>query len=169
MNAVKITAEINGQTVDIKDCAWYFVSPCGCTHGVMTTKDYENDGWITSPAAAHASMTPNRAVREQDRAAGETAELGLHADVSKRLGNECTHVPQWGRQAIPEGTAWGRASSGRAAHIIDEQLEGDDDFRMQFRDPKCGAKRELFEIGNFALSEAPMCKKCLTYAKEQTA
>jgi hypothetical protein len=169
MSAIKITADINGQAVDIKDCAWYFISPCGCTHGVMTTKDYENDGWITSPEAAHVSMTPNKAVREQDKALGETVELGLHSDCVTRLRAECTHTPQWGRQTIPSGMAWGRASGGRSAHIVDSETEGDDDYRRQWRDPKCGAKNDLFEIGAFALSEAPMCKKCISFAKDAAA
>lgn len=170
MNAIKITAEINGEPQDIKDCAWYFVSPCGCTHGVSTTRDYENNGWITSPEHAHAEMTPNRAVREQDKAAGEKVELGLHSECSDRLKAKCPHTPQWGRQQIPEGAAWAKSSGGRVAHIVDELGPADGEYwRGHFRDPKCGAKRDLFEIHPSALSDAPMCKKCLTYARDQAS
>jgi hypothetical protein len=166
MTAVKITVELDGQSHDIKDCAWYFLSPCGCTHGVMTTR---NNGWITSAEQAHAEMTPNRAVREQDKKLGETVELGLHSECMTRLRAECPHTPQWGRKAIPEGTAWGRTSSGRATHIVDQMLPDDNDYRMQWREPKCGGKRDLFEIHPSALSDAPMCKKCLAFAAAEVA
>lgn len=166
---VSITVEVDGKQVSIDACSWFFISPCGCTHGVMTTRDYEHNGWITSPEQARTEMTPNRAVREQDNARGETVELGLSSEVMTRMKGECPHTPQFGREPLPENAAWGRASSGRAAHIVDERLPDDGDFRSQWREPKCGGKRDLFEIGRYVLSDAPMCKKCLTYAKDHSA
>ncbi|MCP1414367.1 hypothetical protein [Paenarthrobacter sp. A20] len=160
MSAVKISVEIDGEQHDISECAWFFISPCGCTHGVTTVKDYDNGGWITTPEAAHVHMTPSKAVREQDIARGEKIEIGLRSGVTHRLSGDCPHTPQWGRAELPQGTEWGRAQNARNIHIVDE-AEDADRIDWDYRTPRCGGRESLFEIHRSVVGDAPMCKKCL--------
>lgn len=168
MNAVTITVEIEGQQYPISECAWYFISPCGCTHGVMTTKDYDTGGWYTTPEQALVSMTPSKAVRDQDAARGERAELGLLAVSRERLTGDCPHTPQWGNAPIPEGTEWGRVSGGRSVHIVDDITDADSQSAYRHkRTPKCSTAQDWFEISRSVRAEAPMCKKCLKIGASQ--
>lgn len=161
MSTVTITVEIDGKQHDLKDCFWYFKSPCGCTSGVCVT---EADGWLTTEAQAMAFMTPNRAVREQDVARGHSAELGHRDEITTRLKRDCPHTPEWGAVPLPDGKSWGRASGGRSVHIVDKS-EDEDRIDWDYRERACDSKRDLFEIHVSVTGDAPMCKKCVALAE----
>lgn len=160
MNNIQITVEINGQQHKIEDCSWYFISPCGCTSGVMTCRDYENGGWLTSAEQAHASWTPKRSVREQDQKRGERLELGLHGEVKERLSGECPHTPKWGNPVIPEGAEWGHADGQRTVHVV--PMPENNHERRTWTSPLCNPPgRDYYEIRPSVRGDWPMCKKCL--------
>lgn len=159
MSTVTINVEIDGQQHDISKCSWYFISPCGCTSGVMTAKDYDTGGWLTTEDQAMASWTPKRSVREQDKARGERLELGLREDVAERLKGDCPHSPKWGAPVIPDGTEWGSATELRTIHVVEGLKDGEE--RSAWRAPICGAAENYFEISRSVRGDKPMCKKCL--------
>lgn len=160
MTNVQITVEINGEQHKIEDCSWYFISPCGCTSGVMTCRDYDKGGWLTSEDQAHAYWTPKRSVREQNRQRGERLELGLHNDVMERLSGKCPHTPKWGNPVIPEGTEWGHADRQRSVHVVPKPASEDE--LMGWASPLCNqAERDYYEISPSVRGDWPMCKKCL--------
>lgn len=164
MSTVTIKADIDGQERNIDECFWTTVSPCGCTSGAMTTRQYGSGlkviGFITTVEAAWIEFEKNRGIREQEIARGVTIKLIHRDEYMALMQGDCPHTPRFGRNPIPEGTEWGRATSGRVIHLVDK-TEGTATVNYEYRDPKCGAKRALFQIHNSVHSEAPMCKKCL--------
>lgn len=164
MNAVTIKVEVDGIERDIDDCFWAALAPCGCIKGSMITRQYGAGlkiiGYITTAEAAWAEFEPHRGIRQQEIERGVTLKLIHRDEYMNAFKGDCPHSPRFGRNPIPEGTEWGRATSGRVIHLVDK-TEGTATVNYEHRDPKCGAKRALFQIHNSVHSEAPMCKKCL--------
>lgn len=164
MSTVTITVEVDGKERNIDDCFWASFAPCGCIKGAMVTCQYGTGlkviGYITTAEAAWAEFEPHLGIRQQEMDRGVTLKL-IHSDeYMEAVTGDCPHTPRFGREPIPEGTQWGRATSGRVIHLVDK-TEGPATVNYEYREPKCGAKRALFEIHDSVLSDAPMCKKCL--------
>lgn len=125
--SVDLLVRVDGEVVRLDQCAWVFTQPCGCVTGLMVASTSHRT--CATEDQAWKQYQPNRIQRERDRAAGESAHLGITQDVCQKITWECPHEPKWGRVEvpIPAGHVWAAADSVRSRprfkHLVAEHSE----------------------------------------------
>lgn len=172
-----LLVEVDGATVPLTTCSWYFVAPCGCTYGAMIAQladeRYGRDVYATEDQA-WAHFAPNRIQRERDRAGGDRAVLGLTSDLTTRVVLGCTHVPRYGRETtpIPDGYCWAHTDRPRTKHLIAGEAPekgGRSDSVQPFGEKRaalCGrSENRYWRADEWRLDDLPECLPCAARAK----
>lgn len=167
---VTITVDIDGEAHPISECAWLRFAPCGCLSGIMTTRDYERNGWITSTEDAARQFTENKDMREHEQKLGFTIRLGTKAETAA-IKTPCQHVPQWGyeKTPIPDGHLWGHPEKARRRHLYAEGQNSTYSQHWAYRATSiCGTEHKSVDMHPAFVRDYMECQKCATRAKETT-
>lgn len=170
--------EVDGETVPLTKCSWYFVGSCGCAYGVMIAQladeRYGRDVYATEEQAWE-HFEPNRVQRERDRAAGDRAVLGLTSEATMRVVLNCKHTPKYGHEItpIPAGYTWAHTDKGRTKHLL-KGVAPEEESRTHLvapfgekRKPLCGrTENRYWSADRWRIDDLPECLSCAAKAKE---
>jgi hypothetical protein len=119
---VQLTAD--GPALPVRDLAWEFTAPCGCTTGVL-----DADASGVDRDVAWQEFEPKAAKRQQYEGTGYRFELAVRAEVCERIRQRCPHPPRTpqrvqrrrtrGEPGMPPGAIYvGRGSRwGNPVHV----------------------------------------------------